>query len=664
MADTKLHLPTGWAKVADYLFGRNALIGVASFMLLVISAYATWAGMHDFIIGVSSSGPAPGRETPGGFSVSHDSLVVAIVIALTFLMWLALRESFGAGRKWSERVITFPLYVFLALWSIGFGYGFWWSLIAGQEATRTGIAGLQEDARDAGSAITARLDAVRVQLDSVVSWSDGQMAREETSGGSCGVASGAGRGPLYNARRSVRDSITTLRDGVNKSWLGPVQEDLKVMQQSAVADDANVDVAERQRRFEARASEIRGRARSIAQRSNELGKSTATEMRAIAAAVSVAPNTAGFSCYDPTLAQRLRQAADQSDQPATLRLREAAFNEGPAGTANAIKNLWQNMGTYIGNLARYVASGGKAGEWTTSGGQPIGGRDMIALLATIGIDLGLFVLALLDPPTAPPVRRDALRGTASNLHEVDSKVKDQIRGAINTVVARIPLPEGSSPRPGESERAAKLEWVHRHFIHHNGVSYFVTPNLHSAGRAPKGQEQTGGVAGLKGEELRALAINQLAGVFSDVKLIRVLSADELIRLGEEERRDSYTDLARIQEAHRNREKAPSAGSAGGLLTRLAGRRGRGSATFGEGMRNHALLSKAKRALDIAEWSERAQEDFELYRLTDTEGLTPILDVLTDLERASAAAASGNLRPGGPTALVAEPVPESRRLPGA
>ena len=77
---------TGWSRVADYLFGRNVLIGVASTMLLIISGYATWAGMHDFIIGVSSSGPAQGRETPGGFSVSHDSLVVAIVIALTFLM--------------------------------------------------------------------------------------------------------------------------------------------------------------------------------------------------------------------------------------------------------------------------------------------------------------------------------------------------------------------------------------------------------------------------------------------------------------------------------------------------------------------------------------------------------------------------------------------------
>ena len=35
----------------DYVFGRNALIGVASLMLLAISGFATWSGMSDFIIG-------------------------------------------------------------------------------------------------------------------------------------------------------------------------------------------------------------------------------------------------------------------------------------------------------------------------------------------------------------------------------------------------------------------------------------------------------------------------------------------------------------------------------------------------------------------------------------------------------------------------------------
>ena len=336
--------PYSIGRVIDYILGRNTLIGIASFMLLIISGYATWHGMRDFIIGVSATANQ-NQQLPGGMSFSNDFLVIAVVVALTFLMWLTLRETFGAQRDFRTRVITFPLYVFLAVWSIGFGYGFWWSLISGEEATRTGLAGLQEDARDAAQVVAARLDAVRGQLDSVVTWSDGQMTREETSGGSCGTASGAGRGPLYNARRSVRDSITTLRDGMTKTWLEPVQADIEQLRQAA-AGLGGATVEERQRAFEARASDIRGRARNIAARSNQLGKSTAGEMRALASTVAIAPGAAGFSCYDPTLAERLRQAAGQAEQPAELKLREAVFNEGPAGVANAVKNLWRNIGAY------------------------------------------------------------------------------------------------------------------------------------------------------------------------------------------------------------------------------------------------------------------------------------------------------------------------------
>ncbi|HRD75688.1 MAG TPA: hypothetical protein PK264_07105, partial [Hyphomicrobiaceae bacterium] len=484
--DARVNRP-GLGRVIDYLFGRNALIAIASFMLLVISGYATWSGMQDFIVGVSTSSGAPaGREVPGGFTVSHDWLVVAITVALTFLMWLALRETFGAQRRWHERLITLPLYLFLAMWSIGFGYGFWWSLISGVEATRSGLQSLQEDARDASAAVAARLDAVKGQLDSVVSWSESQMAREETSGGSCGVPSGAGRGPLFNARRSVRDAVSAIRDTVSKSWLAPVQSDLELLRASTSAIEGTT-TEERQKRFEAAASTIRGKARSIATRSNELGRSTAADMLALANSVAIEPGKPGFSCFDPTLAQRLRQAAQTAAEPAKLQLREVAFNEGPAGVANAVKNLWNNIGAYMKSLAIYVVSwGSKMGDWT-SGGDPITGRDMIALLATIGIDLGLLALAMLDPPQSAPVRRDGLADTLARLHIPPAAAVRQLSAVFQTAIGNAP--------------GANLDWVRRHFVFHNGASYFVIPNLYSAEKDNKD------------EELRALALNQLAGVF-------------------------------------------------------------------------------------------------------------------------------------------------------
>jgi hypothetical protein len=177
---------------------------------------------------------------------------------------------------------------------VGFGYGFWWSLIAGEEATRSSLSNLQEHARDASAVLAARLDAVKLQLDSVVSWSDSQMAREETSGGSCGVTSGAGRGPLYNARSSVRSSVASLRDNIAQTWIAPVQRDIEVLKKAASRLEGGT-IEERQARFEATASSVRGNARSIAARSNSIGQSTAAEMRALASSVAVKPGASGLT---------------------------------------------------------------------------------------------------------------------------------------------------------------------------------------------------------------------------------------------------------------------------------------------------------------------------------------------------------------------------------
>ena len=585
MAATTQDARSLWGRATDYLLGRNTLIGIASIMLLLIAGFATWHGMRDFIIGVSTSPTGNSQELPGGLSFSNDFLVIIVVFALTFLMWLMLRETFAQGRRWTERLVTFPLYVFLAIWSIGFGYGFWWSLIAGEEATRTGLSGLQQDAGDAASAVAARLDAVKVGLDGVVTWSETQMTREETSGGSCGTSSGAGRGPLYSARVGVRDQITSLRDGVQNSWIAPVQADVASLQQS-VAQLQGSTVAERQQSFNAMATNIRSRARDIAARSNELGKSTATEMRAIAAAVSVAPGQSGFSCYDPTLAQRLTQAAVQADQPATLNLREAAFNEGPAGVANAIKRLWENIGAYLSSLIGWIAGAEPGGATKT--GEPITGRDMIALLATIGIDLGLLALAILNPP--PPESK-----------RPSSAVVRQIRAAMNTAIQRAP--------------GASIEWVRRHFIYHRGASYLVIPNLYSCD--PKNEDECA----------KALAMNQLAGVLDDMDLVRwpqrprwwTLRKGELDKLKAEEKAASDTDLSQIRKdwlkAHPKEKDAVTEQDQ--------------AFENAQPIRNHGLFSKAEAALTFAGWSEKARRDIEIFPLEDIEGLTPILMVLAD-----------------------------------
>ena len=57
------------------------------------------------------------------------------------------------------------------------------------------------------------------------------------------------------------------------------------------------------------------------------------------------------------------------------------------------------------------------------------------------------------------------------------------------------------------------------------------------------------------------------------------------------------------------------------------------------MRNHGLMSKAERTLDIAGWSAEAMGDVEIFRLVDTEGLTPLLTVINKASLAQKEAAS-------------------------
>ncbi|MEO1719772.1 MAG: hypothetical protein AAFR23_06005 [Pseudomonadota bacterium] len=593
-------------QVLGYIFGDNWLIGTASLMLLVISGFATWSGMSDFIVGASGTGTESVGQSIGGIAVTSNAVVVAIVIALTLLMWIALRETFGRERTFRERFVMMPLYAFLALWSVGFGYGFWWSLIAGQEATKTSMAALREDARDATGAIAARLEAVRIQLDSVVSWSESQMAREENSGGSCGIRSGRGRGPLYSARQSVRDQVASLRDNIATSWIDPVQRELEALQRTAAQTDAAGTVEERQIRFEGRASAIRSSARTIAARSNELGQSTAAEMRALAAVVSAKPGTSGFSCYDPTLAQRLAQAADQSGQPAELNLRQAVFNEGPAGVANAVKKLWGWVGGGIASVATAVTGGAfetAPAEFETAA---FSGRDLIALLATVGIDFGLAALTIFNPPQKP------VRG-------IPPEARTHIRRAL----------QRARQTPG-----VNVDWIRIHFVHHKRKSYLVIPNLYSTD--PNSDERA-----------RALAMNKLAGVLDDLRVVRWpedrpfhfrrLGRSELEVLQDEERHEtSRTSLADLR---RERLKSGGAKIDPDIRQRLEDK-----VKYGP-LRNHGLFSKAEAALEQAGWSEQAQADVEVFVLTDTEGLTPILEALDEMR----------LQPAGSQAAVQTPI---------
>ena len=99
-------------------------------------------------------------------------------------------------------------------------------------------------------------------------------------------------------------------------------------------------------------------------------------------------------------------------------------------------------------------------------------------------------------------------------------LRRQVNEAIDTAIARA---------------GVDREWVHRHFIHHHDASYLVIPNLY--GGDPADAEENCS---------RALAMNHLAGVLSDLKLVRWPTPKEGKKLRQEEAVASATDLSDIR----------------------------------------------------------------------------------------------------------------------
>ena len=226
------------------------------------------------------------------------------------------------------------------------------------------------------------------------------------------------------------------------------------------------------------------------------------------------------------------------------------------------------------------------------------------------------------------------------MHKVDATTRRELEAAFRTAVARAP--------------DVDMEWVRRHFIHHKqrpsqGVglvgckrgpvqlggstngSYFVIPNLYGV---EKGTDDASKVIS-KREELWALALNQLAGVMEDLKLIRAVTPAELKAFLEEESRSSHSDLSVARQKWREKNKDKNVADPTIDVTPI---------------RNHGLLSKAERALDIAGWSPKSVRDLEVFKLVDIDGLTPLLSLLNDATLDAVAPAAS----ARPNPLVAAP----------
>ncbi len=406
------------------LFDASAL-GSITILLLGGSFLATWRGMQDFITGTAA-------ET----GAASTGLVLLIVFTLTLAMYIALRESISpyyVRGWWSaiwKRVLAGILYAILALWSIGFGYGFWWSLIVGPTITQTELTEIVQSTRAQTIDVQARIAAAASTMRQAELLSDEKAAREAARGGTCGIASPPGDGPLARARDETQAQIANLSRAVRQEWLVPLTGRLEALEEN-LDDRLNrpLNDDDRQAAFEALDRKLRATASDIAANATARGRTIAGQLQAKAAQLSDPPSDNRVAyCYDPDLAASLQTAADELNQTFEITVSEFRFSEGANGVARAVEVLWLSLGHMVGLV-----------HSTQPEPSPLMGRGLIAFVAALGLDLALLIFSLLQGRS---VRSHTQSSASAGL-----KIRRMQRGQGKGHSSERPMPDRVSHTP-------------------------------------------------------------------------------------------------------------------------------------------------------------------------------------------------------------------------
>lgn len=405
------------ARRAEGLSLVDAILIIALVGFLFLSGYAAFEGLFDIIL----------AEQPTLGTTRQTYYIVCAVVLITSAMWALLEVALRRG-QFFRRLVALLIYIVLALWSIGFGYGFWWKVIASRSETRIGIEAAASVVQTQVDAAENSVHLIEGLLTAVIGTADSKQKEEVSRGSSCGITSPPGTGPLSARRAEVTKQIGTLKQNVESLWLVPLREVLDGRRdtsgqqfgglKSAQAKlDAKLmrELSEDDRRKNY--NEVRkasSEAINVIKTLNSTqGQLFAEKFTALAESLAVIPTNRSSACYDPELATALRDAAKVAGKSPELTIPEFEINEGAAATAKAFNKIWDNVFW----LARQpLASLNLVSPGPTP--EKLTGRDTIALIASIVVDICILVFAFIRtrrPFDASHMFRSAHAGARAKL---------------------------------------------------------------------------------------------------------------------------------------------------------------------------------------------------------------------------------------------------------
>lgn len=392
-------------------FSLHGLSGFALWGFFLLSVLATGLGFADL--------RAAGTET-GELSAIELALTVATTLFVVSAMVVALHNLLEPGRAWWVRIAAFVFYLLFAIWTVGFGYGFFWKELAGQEFTRkqfVAVTGQMANAVDrVASAVSAAETSTREAADTAAA----RATQESHEGRTCAnrPASTPGEGPLMRSRFGFADRARALSAEMRHDWIDPVagpgaalrlQADALakgVVPTAAASQPAaeralleklarapRLPSAERRDLF----TGVHEDARTFATKANDLralhAEAFAARLTSLAAEVGPDPSRPGSPdparaadpgyCWDVVLHEKLLAAAQKTRAVEDVAVPPFEFLEGAKATRAAFFGL-------IGWIA------GAAGIDVHGDEQFVfDDKAFLALFASLAVDLGIVFLTLM-----------------------------------------------------------------------------------------------------------------------------------------------------------------------------------------------------------------------------------------------------------------------------
>lgn len=390
----------------------------------VLSAIATGMGFID----LRAAGTQSGVLSPPEIAVS-----IALTVFVVAAMVVALHHVVAPGRPLWVRPVALVFFLLFAIWSVGFGFGFFWKELAGREFTRIQFTAVANDVSESMGLASGALGAAETAVLEAAQLARERAAIEAAEGRTCANRpnSTPGDGPLTRSRFAFADRAQSVAQDVRRTWIAPVSIERERMTRRVEAlngrplpagAEVGVDEAfflERLRNAEALSIADRrsvfGRmhedAVAFADEANGLralhSETYAGRLAALSREVGADParpgspdparaNDAGY-CWDVVLSAKLDEAAQRLRSIEDVKPPEFQFLEGPHATRAAFFAL-------IGEIRRAVGLG-RSGN--SEGWIPFGEKALLALFASLVVDLAIFFLTVLRAVKDTPPRRGA-----------------------------------------------------------------------------------------------------------------------------------------------------------------------------------------------------------------------------------------------------------------